>query len=158
MIEAGNVEAALRDVARERLAGGSLPLDAPVRTWGGAGTGAACALCDRVTTPAEIEFRLDYLDQAGEHSIRLHRRCHAVWDAERRPPVDKWTSVTRAVPPPNVRVEARLRLAEGRTIILDIRRETRPGHDGVTWINATNGEPLRASWAPVEWRLPTPLT
>ncbi len=158
MVDGESDERELRAVARARIAQGLLPEVNPQRTWGGPGGGSVCALCDRVVTATEIEFELQFPPVPGPITLHFHRQCHALWEAERRPRLETWTAIADSLPPPGQPVEGRLRLAEGRTIILDLRRELPEGGSGAVWINMTSGQPVPASWTPIEWRPHAPAS
>lgn len=87
-------EDALVELARDRLSKGRLPVGSPQRIWGGPGNGAVCALCEQVVTRLDIEFEVEFevqfaLAAPGSRTLHFHRRCHAIWDAERRPRFDR---------------------------------------------------------------------
>jgi hypothetical protein len=80
-------EQALRAKVREVLQGGKLPNRSPDRTWGVAGVGAACAVCDVPVTPAQMEFEIEFArdgDNPGLDKFHVHIRCFAAWEFERR--------------------------------------------------------------------------
>jgi hypothetical protein len=83
-------EDALVELARDRLSKGRLPIGSPQRIWGGPGNGAVCALCEQVVTRLDIEFEVEFaLAASSSRILHFHRRCHAIWDAERRPRIDR---------------------------------------------------------------------
>ena len=65
----------LRESIRERLASGKLPRHQSDRTWGGPGTGRACAVCGQPIPPSSSE-----IEDRGEDGVELvyHARCHAL--------------------------------------------------------------------------------
>jgi hypothetical protein len=71
---------------REKIATRSLPCEPCKAVWGGAGSGAPCAACDRPILPAEIEFECE---QPGD-LLRFHQACYVLWEEEcqrlERPP------------------------------------------------------------------------
>jgi hypothetical protein len=68
---------------RERIAAGTLP--APRRAgetaWGGPGSGAPCAGCDRGIPSTAVECEVEVAGQ----TLRFHRACLAAWQAEAGP-------------------------------------------------------------------------
>lgn len=77
-----DLEARLRMIARERIATGQIPCDPLARTWGGYGTEAVCALCDRPIRKDEIEYEVEPHCQEGAQTLRLHIVCYAIWQLE----------------------------------------------------------------------------
>jgi hypothetical protein len=73
----------LLSLIREKLTSGRLPRTECTRTWFGPGLGSACQACDLAIFPDEFEAECD---QADGTSIRFHRECFMIWDAERRAP------------------------------------------------------------------------
>jgi hypothetical protein len=77
----------LREQAREAIAAGKIPARAPQGTWGGPGSGAQCAICGKTVGREEIEFELQFAREAHDPDpeiYRLHIRCLAAWERERR--------------------------------------------------------------------------
>lgn len=144
-----NLEA-LRSRARERISQGRLPRRQAARTWGGPGSGLPCDLCDTSILNSEPEFELQ-LESTSTHVVRFHRRCHSIWEAARQESL-QWTPVATAAPPSETPVEARVTMAEGRSVILDVicKQDERTG--SLSWINATTSAPLPPGWQPIEWR------
>ena len=66
-------------IVRAKLVTGTLPRGEIQKVWVGLGTGRQCSACDRPITPAEIEHEADLV--AGS-TLRLHRSCLGVWEAE----------------------------------------------------------------------------
>ena len=65
---------------REKIATGILP-NVPAREiWGGRGTGAVCAACDRPIDPSEPEIEADCVDDVSRF---YHADCHILMEAER---------------------------------------------------------------------------
>jgi hypothetical protein len=63
-----------------------LPARRPDRTWGGAGIGGPCSVCELSVTRDELEFEIQFAHDgavAGLDKVRLHVRCFAVWELER---------------------------------------------------------------------------
>jgi hypothetical protein len=77
----GRLEKELRPIARERIAKGQMPREAPTRFWGGFGTGQPCALCDKPIQSDEIEYEVKPIEAAVQ-SLRFHRVCHYAWQLE----------------------------------------------------------------------------
>jgi hypothetical protein len=73
-------EEAIRGIIREKLERGSLPRRQSDRTWGGRGSGRACAACDQEipASASEIEDR----DEGGA-TLVFHARCHSLLNQER---------------------------------------------------------------------------
>jgi hypothetical protein len=66
---------------------GNLPEGRPVRTWGGPGNGATCALCRAPVKLDELELELEFTHQAPGHSperYHVHVRCFTAWEQARR--------------------------------------------------------------------------
>jgi hypothetical protein len=75
------LEKELRLIARELIAKGQLPHAAPIRFWGGFGTGLPCALCDQPIQSEEIEHEVRPIEAAVQ-ALRFHRVCHYAWQLE----------------------------------------------------------------------------
>jgi hypothetical protein len=142
---------ALRARAREMLRAGRLPRARAVRTWGGRGSGAPCELCGTAILSSEPEFEVQLELSPSAPSLRFHRACHAVWETVRAEAETGWTQVSERLPPPDSRVDARVVLSPGRTVILSLMCRMDP-QSGPSWINATTLAPLPEGWMPVEWR------
>lgn len=147
---------ALRARARERMRQGRLPRTKAARTWGGLGSGLACDLCDAAILSSEPEFELQLDLSMPSESVRFHRQCHAIWSEalERDSLAYGWRPVDEELPPFGALVEARLRLGEARSLILNVRCLQEPPPAPPSWINATTGAPLPEGWRPLEWRYP----
>jgi hypothetical protein len=76
------LEAELRPVARERIATGQLPSEAPSRIWGGPGSGNACALCGKTIGSNEIEYEVEAHVRGVGRLFRFHMMCQSVWELE----------------------------------------------------------------------------
>jgi hypothetical protein len=77
----------LRQKAREAIQTGRLPKRPPEHVWGGAGAGACCAICGKLTTPDEIEFELDFIqpgETPGATTYFAHGPCFSAWKLEMR--------------------------------------------------------------------------
>lgn len=80
-------EQALRAKAREVLQAGKLPNRRPDRTWGGAGVGAACAVCDLPVERDQTELEIDFARDGGNPGLdtyHVHIPCFAAWEFERK--------------------------------------------------------------------------
>jgi len=65
---------------------GRLPTRRPDRTYGGHGSGAACAICGLNTTKEEAELEIEFDRDRGNPGMDrhfLHPRCFAAWEFER---------------------------------------------------------------------------
>jgi hypothetical protein len=84
--EPADAAARVRPKVREKIATRSLPCEPCKAVWGGAGSGAPCAACDRPILPSEIEFECE---QPGD-LLRFHQACYVLWEEEcqglERPP------------------------------------------------------------------------
>jgi hypothetical protein len=79
-------ESLLREKARAAIRTRKLPARRPDRTWGGAGIGGPCSVCELSVTRDELEFEIQFAHDgavAGLDKVRLHVRCFAVWELER---------------------------------------------------------------------------
>jgi hypothetical protein len=66
-------------LVRAKLLTGTLPRGEVQKVWVSLGTGRDCSACDQPITAAEIEHEADLV--AGS-TLRLHRNCLGVWQAE----------------------------------------------------------------------------
>ncbi len=143
----------LRQRARDWVREGRLPQAPGARTWGGTGSGSACALCGREVTSSDTEIEVE-LELAGSAaSVHFHRSCHHLWEqarieAARRP----WRPMSAGTPPLDVPIEARLGLGAARSLILTVVQKRDPATGQTAWINATTRGPLPDHWVPTEWR------
>jgi hypothetical protein len=54
----------------------------PARLWGGSGTGALCAVCERIIEDHEMEYEVEFVRiYSVEPSYHLHVRCFMAWEA-----------------------------------------------------------------------------
>jgi hypothetical protein len=74
-------ERELRKAALERITQGLLPRTIPKTIWAGGGSGQPCSLCDQAIVDTDLEYELPD-SAAGERTVRLHLRCHALWQLE----------------------------------------------------------------------------
>jgi hypothetical protein len=80
---------------RAKVSAGLLPRQAPVKTWGGFGSGRPCDGCAEPILPTEVEHEVDF---EGSPTIRLHAACYAVWRQlvlPRRPGAAQTTDAAR---------------------------------------------------------------
>jgi hypothetical protein len=79
----------LRQKAREALRSGLVPARAPDRTFGGAGSGAACAICGEPVKRHQVGFEVEYRRHGvdpGLDRFELHPKCLKAWEHERIKP------------------------------------------------------------------------
>ena len=76
------LEAELRPRARERIAQGLLPREAPSTMWGGPGSGQPCALCDNPIKSSEMEYEIEASLDGRVQALRFHVLCEAIWQLE----------------------------------------------------------------------------
>jgi hypothetical protein len=70
-------ESEVRARIRRLYETGEIPCDeGPERLWAGPGTGDTCAVCTERISTVETEFEVDL---ASGVTLRLHRRCYALW-------------------------------------------------------------------------------
>jgi hypothetical protein len=81
--EAGTLlsDRVLAVLARAAIFKGRIPGTAPMRMWGGAGNGSACAVCSRAVRPDHSGMELQF-EEAGRSSSFLHARCYNAWREE----------------------------------------------------------------------------
>jgi hypothetical protein len=68
---------------RSKLERQELPTEMAQRMWGGYGNGYRCDGCGRPISQREVEYELEFPLSASQHTVRLHRGCCAIWNAER---------------------------------------------------------------------------
>ena len=71
----------LAEIVRDKMEGGTLPLDERIQLWAGMGSCQPCTVCDLAILKAQVEYELQYDDR---EPIRLHAGCRGLWEAERR--------------------------------------------------------------------------
>ena len=79
------VNGALKELAKQRIASGELPCLRTARMWGSRGSGGQCSLCARPIGTHEIEYEVAAVDLRGAAetpTVRFHLPCHAAWQAE----------------------------------------------------------------------------
>lgn len=64
----------------------SLPNRRPDRVWGGAGSGAPCAVCGKTIGTEDVEIELQFTCDKGldTGNYHVHAQCFAAWELERR--------------------------------------------------------------------------
>lgn len=67
-------------IIRAKLAAGTLPGAAPLKTWGGPSSGRLCDGCGDGIALGGMEYEVDFTEAA---TIRLHRGCFDIWEVER---------------------------------------------------------------------------
>ena len=72
---------ALRELIKQRLADGTLPLSRPDKLFAGHGSGAPCKACDEPIYPMQIEHEFNY--EGERQTFRLHLECAGLWEALR---------------------------------------------------------------------------
>jgi hypothetical protein len=65
---------------RRKIQSGVLPNVPAKEIWGGRGTGAQCAACDRTINPSEPEIEADCMDNVSRF---YHAECHLLMEKER---------------------------------------------------------------------------
>jgi hypothetical protein len=75
-------ELVLHRLAADKLERGVLVRDGAHVVWAGPGIGQPCDICGEAITKQDVEIEVQFSSVGTEH--RFHRRCHAVWDLERR--------------------------------------------------------------------------
>jgi len=83
------VNGALQELAKQRIASGELPCPPAARTWGSHGSGAPCSLCAGMIRADQIEYEVAVVDPRGlvePRTLRFHLPCHLAWQTECRRP------------------------------------------------------------------------
>jgi hypothetical protein len=75
-------ELELKALAAERIRQNRLPARPAKSVWAGPGSGERCALCDRTIDELETEYELEAPVPTANSVVRLHLRCHALWQLE----------------------------------------------------------------------------
>jgi hypothetical protein len=73
----------LRDVVRQRIENGRLPVNTPRRVNAGRGWGQLCAACDRQITSSDALY--DFEDIRSGKRLRFHSDCYNLWRESIRP-------------------------------------------------------------------------
>jgi hypothetical protein len=80
-------DAAIRTLIRQKLQDRRLPLDGIPRWWVGPSEGEECNACDRLITGPFVVEGIAGMD-GFRKPIQLHVNCFALWDEERREPLN----------------------------------------------------------------------
>lgn len=75
-------ELELTTLAAQRIRQRLLPAEVPRTVWAGEGSGERCSLCDQTIDRTETEYELDAPVATANAVVRLHLRCHALWERE----------------------------------------------------------------------------
>ena len=73
------METNLALVAAERVRDGILTTWTELRTFGGCGSGTACAMCGSAIPRNEMEIEVEYVTNRGIETVVMHVECDAVW-------------------------------------------------------------------------------
>jgi len=74
------MEANLALVALERVRDGTLPTSAEFRTFGGCGSGVACAMCGHAIPPSKMEIEVEFGSTVRVQTlIIMHVECYYAW-------------------------------------------------------------------------------
>lgn len=65
-------------MARCAVRSGRTPNCRPLRIWGGAGSGARCAVCGSAVESADVEIEAEFGSDEEPH--RFHVRCFSLWE------------------------------------------------------------------------------
>src|SRR5438094_902742 len=77
------LEKRLRGIARSHIEQGALPcLSAPLRMWGGYGSGRLCVVCDGVLEPADVELEVEESSEGRVTLMWFHVVCQSIWQLE----------------------------------------------------------------------------
>jgi hypothetical protein len=79
---AGAVRDGRVDRVHEKMSSGALPLERPVKTWGGKGAAGICDGCDQPLALGEVELEAEF--ETGR-TLRFHVRCFIAWNTTRGP-------------------------------------------------------------------------
>ncbi len=80
-----NDECILREKAQEAIRSGKLPTGRPDRTFGGPGSGIACAVCGERVMREQVELEIEFNRHGttpGLDTYHLHPLCFAAWEFE----------------------------------------------------------------------------
>lgn len=75
-------ESELSTLVTQRIRERVLPAEVPKTIWAGEGSGEPCSLCHRTIGRTETEYELDAPVATANSVVRLHLRCHALWQRE----------------------------------------------------------------------------
>jgi len=68
-----------------RLNVAALRKAAPIRMWGGKGTGVPCDFCRVVVGPGDVEYEVEAEIDGARVLLHFHPRCHDAWTAGQDP-------------------------------------------------------------------------
>ena len=72
----------LKALVADRIRQNLLPARPPKAVWAGPGSGERCSLCDQAINELETEYELEAPVSTGNAVVRLHLRCHTLWQLE----------------------------------------------------------------------------
>jgi hypothetical protein len=72
----------LRRTARAKCDAGELPSGRPGKIWAGAGSGAACSLCELPIANADVEYEIESSLGTSLQVFRFHVTCYHIWYVE----------------------------------------------------------------------------
>jgi len=75
-------ELELKALAADRIRQNLLPARSPKAVWAGPGSGERCSLCDQTIDQLETEYEIDPPMATLNRVVRLHLRCHTLWQLE----------------------------------------------------------------------------
>ena len=73
------METSLAQVALERMRDGTLPTLAEFRTFGGCGSGRACAICAHACPQSKMEIEVEYGPNVKLETLVMHVECYYAW-------------------------------------------------------------------------------
>jgi hypothetical protein len=75
----------LRQIVRTAIIEGQLPRSGgKPRIFGGQGECKACACCQAVIKPTEMQYDVDCTLEDKVHTLSMHMKCFQVWESESR--------------------------------------------------------------------------
>ncbi len=72
----------LKALVADRIRQKRLPAQPPRAVWAGPGSGQRCSLCDQAINELETEYELETPMPTVNSVVRLHLRCHTLWQLE----------------------------------------------------------------------------
>ena len=79
MDEGDAMGANLALVALERVRDGTLPAVAQFRTFGGFGSGGACAMCGHAIPHSKMEIEVEFGSTVRAETLIMHVECYYAW-------------------------------------------------------------------------------
>jgi hypothetical protein len=70
-----------RSVLVEKIRSGAVPLEPPLKVWGGPGRGGSCDGCDQQIRLSQIEYEIIL---PKDRFLHLHIACFGLWEGIRR--------------------------------------------------------------------------